>query len=145
MAVNAGFTSAGIFFATVLSASAGDVSVVVSGIVPNGTTVHVALCAGALEPGACLVGDSQPAQSQRMRFVLRDVAPARYAVAAFQDLDGDGTMGRSKLGLPLEPFAFSNDAGRVRKPTFEAAEISVGPAGREFDLHLRSIKASPAQ
>ena len=118
---------------------------VVGGIVPNGTIVHVALCAGALEPGACLIGDSQPAQSPRMKFVLHDVSPARYAVSAFQDLDGDGAMGRSKLGLPLEPFAFSNDAGRVRKPTFEAAEISVGPAGREFELYLRSIKAGHAQ
>jgi uncharacterized protein (DUF2141 family) len=80
-----------------------------------------------------------------MKFVLRDVAPSRYAVAVFQDLDGSGSMERSRLGIPLEPYAFSNDAGRVRKPTFEAAEVSVGPAGREFQLHLRSIKAGPAQ
>jgi uncharacterized protein (DUF2141 family) len=80
-----------------------------------------------------------------MRFVLRDVAPARYAIAAYQDLDGSGSMERSKLGLPLEPYAFSNDAGRVRKPTFEAAEVTVGPTGREFEMRLRGIKSAPAQ
>ena len=80
-----------------------------------------------------------------MKFVLRDVPPARYAVAVYQDMDGNGTMERSRLGIPLEPYAFSNDAGRVRKPTFEAAEVSVGPAGRDFQLHLRGIKSGATQ
>ena len=145
MPAKTGFTSVAIFLATLLPASAGDVSVVVSGIIPNGTTVHVALCSGGLDPGTCDRGESQPAQSSTMKFVLRDVTPSRYAVAAYQDLDGSGSMERSRLGIPLEPYAFSNDAGRVRKPTFEAAEVSVGPAGREFQLHLRSIRAGSAQ
>jgi uncharacterized protein (DUF2141 family) len=145
MVVNAGFTAVAFFFAGVLSASAGDVSVVVSGIVPNGSQVYVALCSGALEPEACRSGERQTAAAATMRFVLRDVAPARYAIAAYQDLDGSGSMERSKLGLPLEPYAFSNDAGRVRKPTFEAAEVTVGPTGREFEMRLRGIKSAPAQ
>jgi hypothetical protein len=139
------FASFAIFFAGVLSVSAGDVSVLVSGIVPNGTNVYVALCSGTLEPGACGKGESRPAQSSTMKFVLRDVAPARYAVAAYQDMDGNGRMERSRLGIPLEPYAFSNDAGRVRKPTFEAAEVSVGTAGRDFQLRLRRIKTAPTQ
>ncbi len=145
MAGKIGFTSVAIFCLGVSSAPAGDVSVMVSGIVPNGTNVHVALCAGALEAGSCGKGESRTAQSPTMKFVLRDVEPGRYAVAAYQDLDGSGNMERSRLGIPLEPYAFSNDAGRVRKPTFEAAALSIGPAGRDFQLHLRSIKTGSAQ
>ncbi len=80
-----------------------------------------------------------------MKIILRDVTPGRYAVAAYQDMNGNGTMERSRLGLPLEPYAFSNDAGRIRRPTFEAAEVSVGPTGRDFQLHLRSIKTGSVQ
>ncbi|WP_291863280.1 DUF2141 domain-containing protein [Bradyrhizobium sp.] len=133
------------FFAGICSASAGDVSVVVSGIMPNGTNVYVALCSGALEPSACSYGQNKPAQASTMKFVLRDVAPARYAVAAFQDMDGSGSMERSQLGIPLEPYAFSNDAGRSRKPTFEVAAIAIGPAGRDLQLRLRGIKSTHSQ
>jgi len=129
----------------VFPALAGDVSVTVGGIVPNGTSVHVALCSGTLESGSCRKGQSRAAQSSTMKFVLRDVEPARYAVAAYQDLDGSGSLERSRLGIPLEPYALSNDAGRARKPTFEAAAISVGPGGRDLELYLRSIKGSSTQ
>jgi uncharacterized protein (DUF2141 family) len=137
--------SALFFFGSLCSASATDVSVVVSGIVPDGTNVYVALCTGALEPGACGFGEKKAAQASTMKFVLRDVPPARYAVAAFQDVNGSGSMERSQLGIPLEPYAFSNDAGRSRKPTFETAAITIGPTGRDFQLRLRGIRPAASQ
>lgn len=139
------FISLLVFFGSILPVSAAEVSITVSGIVPNGTNVYVALCSGALEPIACGKSERRQAQSSTMKIILRDVTPGRYAVAAYQDMNGNGTMERSRLGLPLEPYAFSNDAGRIRRPTFEAAEVSVGPTGRDFQLHLRSIKTGSVQ
>lgn len=36
--------------------------------------------------------------------------PGDYAIKAFHDVDGNGQMATNPFGLPLEPFAFSNDA-----------------------------------
>lgn len=122
------------------AAHAGDVTVTVSGVVPNGTAVSVALCAGSLDPSACAIGARQAGAAPTLRFTFGNVPPGRYAVAAFQDLNGSGRMERSGLGLPLNPFAFSNDAGRARRPSFEAAAVSVGEGGRAFQLRLRGLK-----
>jgi uncharacterized protein (DUF2141 family) len=36
--------------------------------------------------------------------------PGRYAIKTFHDIDGDGKMGTNPYGMPIEPFAFSNNA-----------------------------------
>jgi uncharacterized protein (DUF2141 family) len=36
--------------------------------------------------------------------------PGRYAVKSFHDVDGDRKMGTNPYGMPIEPFAFSNNA-----------------------------------
>jgi len=44
------------------------------------------------------------------------LAPGRYAIKAFHDVDGDGRMGMTPFGMPTEPFAFSNNAPAVGGP-----------------------------
>jgi uncharacterized protein (DUF2141 family) len=41
---------------------------------------------------------------------FKGLAPGRYAIKAFHDVNGDGTMGTNPFGMPTEPFAFSNNA-----------------------------------
>ena len=36
--------------------------------------------------------------------------PGRYAIKSFHDIDSDGKMGTNPYGMPIEPFAFSNNA-----------------------------------
>ena len=42
--------------------------------------------------------------------MLEGLAPGTYAIKAFHDIDGDHKMGTNPYGMPIEPFAFSNDA-----------------------------------
>lgn len=68
---------------------------------------------------------------------LLSLPPGRYAVAVFQDLDGDGRMKRGVLGVPAEPVAFSNRArARMGPPRFADAVVLVeaGHARIEIDL-----------
>ena len=123
-----------------LPALAGTVTVNVSDAIPNGSRVYVALCVDGLDFASCVRSDEKAARATTLQFAFADVSPGRYAVAAFQDLDGNGTLARTQLGLPLEPYAFSNDAGRTRRPTFAAAAVDVGEAGRLFNLRLRSLR-----
>lgn len=44
------------------------------------------------------------------------LAPGRYAVKSFHDVDGDGRMGTNPFGMPTEPFAFSNNARGAMGP-----------------------------
>jgi len=134
-----GFIAAAFFGGLTTGAFAGDVSVVVTGVIPNGTRVYVALCANNLETSSCTTGDRKVAQASTVRFLFSNVTPSRYAILAFQDLNGSGQLERSKLGIPLEPFALSNEAGRTGKPSFEAAAVPIGVGGGEFQLALRSI------
>lgn len=120
-------------------ASAATAYVIVSGVIPGAADVYVSLCAGTLDPRTCGFSDRQPASGGTMRFTFTDVPPGRYAVLAFEDLNGNGTLDRTKLGLPLEPFALSRDAGRRHTPTFEQAAIAVLEPAIEVRLALRRI------
>ncbi len=47
-----------------------------------------------------------------------------FAVAVYQDINDDGELSRSRLGVPVEPFAFSNNAmGQRGPPTFQQATV----------------------
>lgn len=41
---------------------------------------------------------------------IEGLAPGTYAIKLFHDVDGDGKMGTNPYGMPIEPFAFSNNA-----------------------------------
>ncbi|MFY8141718.1 MAG: DUF2141 domain-containing protein [Caulobacter sp.] len=54
------------------------------------------------------------------------LAPGRYAIRAFHDVDGDGQMGANPFGIPTEPFAFSNNArGAFGPATWSDAAFEV--------------------
>jgi uncharacterized protein (DUF2141 family) len=50
------------------------------------------------------------------------------AVAVFQDLDGNGELTRNRMGIPIEPCGFSNNAVIQRGPP-KFADAAVNPAG----------------
>lgn len=118
-------------------ASAATVEVDVGNVTPGAGEVKVALCASELEPERCQRSLTAPASSASVRVAFSDVPPGRYAVAVYQDTDGTGALRRGKLGIPLEPFGFSNGAGLSRRPNFDAAAFSVGDGVRRVSVGLR--------
>ncbi|MCR6629512.1 MAG: DUF2141 domain-containing protein [Magnetospirillum sp.] len=55
--------------------------------------------------------------------VLAGLPPGRYAVAAFQDVNGNGRLDTNLFGQPVEPHGFSRKAG---SGDFAAAAIEIG-------------------
>jgi uncharacterized protein (DUF2141 family) len=49
------------------------------------------------------------AQAGTTRVCVTLPGPGQYAAAVYHDLDGDGKIDRSIIGLPSEPFALSNN------------------------------------
>ncbi len=119
-------------------AGAATLIVDVDGAAPGGS-VLVALCRGGLDEAFCGEGRDAPAAGGVLRFTFDEVAPGRVAVAAFQDLNGNRRLDRTPLGLPLEPFGFSNGAGRDGRPSFAAASIDVAEPGGVVRVRLKRI------
>jgi uncharacterized protein (DUF2141 family) len=65
------------------------------------------------------------------------LAPGRYVIKAFHDVDGDGKMATNPFGVPTEPFAFSNNAVvAMGPPKWEAAafEVKAGANVQSIDI-----------
>jgi uncharacterized protein (DUF2141 family) len=127
--------------ALALPASAATVQVEVDGIVPGGGRVRVALCQGGLSEASCTRGDDAPASGSRALVTFQDVAPGTYAVAAYQDANGNGRLDRTGLGLPLEPYGFSGTAGRRSRPDFAEAAFPLREPG--LAVRVRLARALP--
>jgi uncharacterized protein (DUF2141 family) len=65
--------------------------------------------------------------SGRVRLVVTGLVPGQYALSAFHDLDGNGKLNANMMGLPTEPYGFSNAArGTFGPPSFKDAAVSLG-------------------
>lgn len=70
--------------------------------------------------------------------VRLDAPPGRYAVMAYHDLDGDGRLDTLPVGLPTEPYGFSNNArGTFGPPRWSAAAFTLTAAGAAQPITLR--------
>lgn len=133
------FSSVVFLFASSISAAGATLFVDASGIQSGFGNVFAGLCVGGLEEESCRFGQTSPAHSDTMRFTFADVPAGTYAVAVFQDLNGNGRLDRTPLGLPLEPYGFSRDAGRLRRPSFSSASIEIRDQNLRIGVRLTSI------
>jgi uncharacterized protein (DUF2141 family) len=54
------------------------------------------------------------------------LAPGRYAIKSFHDIDGDNRMSTNPMGMPIEPFAFSNNArGNMGPPNWADSAFDI--------------------
>ena len=108
------------------------VTVTVTGLEGRGE-VFVALQdeQGFAQDGGAYTQTAQP-EGGEAEVVFEGVMPGRYAVAAFQDTDGDGEVTIGEAG-PTEPWGFSGEGSGA--PSFEAAALDVeGDAEAEVAL-----------
>lgn len=72
------------------------------------------------------------------RTTFKDLAPGRYAVMAYHDRNGDGRLNTLPVGLPTEPYGFSNGArGRFGPPSWSAAAFNLPASGASQELRLK--------
>jgi uncharacterized protein (DUF2141 family) len=70
--------------------------------------------------------------------VFSNLQPGRYAVIAFHDENSNGKLDKNALGVPTEPYAFSNNVqGFLGPPTFDKAAIAIN--NRDMEVHLTLI------
>ena len=64
------------------------------------------------------------AQTGEMNISIRDIPQGNYAISLFQDKNKNGAIDTNFVGIPKEPFGFSNNPKiRFGPPTFEEAQF----------------------
>ncbi len=60
-----------------------------------------------------------------LEVIIPGVPDGAYAISCFHDVNGNGTLDKNWLGVPTEPYCFSNNARpRFRAPRWEEAKFS---------------------
>jgi uncharacterized protein (DUF2141 family) len=76
-----------------------------------------------------LAKDSKPFRStvaaveteDSQQVIICDVEAGEYAVSIFQDENSNGELDSNFIGIPKEPYGFSNNLKKMRPPSFEEA------------------------
>ncbi|MFN7707663.1 MAG: DUF2141 domain-containing protein [Sphingobacteriia bacterium] len=67
-----------------------------------------------------------PCGGQQTLHHFANLPAGSYALAAFQDLNGNGELDTNLFGVPTEPYGFSNNArGTLSAPNFGECEIKL--------------------
>ena len=101
-----------------------DLTVIVSGCKSQNGLLYIALYDDKdVFPafGEQLIGETVPLyKKSQHEFTFKKLAHRTYAIAVFHDLNSNGKLDKNALGLPLEPYGFSNNA----RNTFSAPSFS---------------------
>ena len=66
-----------------------------------------------------------------------DLPPGEWAVAITQDVNNNDKLDKNLMGIPTEPFAFSNNVRpRFSPPAFDDCKFLVSGPGKVVNIHL---------
>jgi len=67
-----------------------------------------------------------------------ELPPGEYGVMAFHDRNANGRLDTLPIGLPTEPYGFSNDSrGTFGPPSWARARLRLTPTGAAQAIRLR--------
>lgn len=79
-----------------------------------------------------------PATAGSTTVVFKDLPAGDYGIALYHDANGNGKMDRNAMGLPVEDYAFSNNAiGHMGPPSFDQAKFALPQGGTTVTVSLR--------
>lgn len=119
-------------------AYAGDVKVHVTGVDNRGGDMRVMVCTRETFLKECPYRAKAPATKGVTDVVVHDVPPGDYSVVVHHDINRDGKVNRTLLGVPEEGVGFSRNPMLIlRAPTFNETSVTVGDTLVEVDVALK--------
>ena len=120
------------------SATAVDLTITAKGVASDKGKILVAVYSKA---GDWLKTPAHVAEAAAVRpstsLTVKGLVPGNYAVLVFQDENGNEDLDTNVLGIPTEPYGFSNDAmGAFGPPSFEKATVKVGSENLSINIQL---------
>lgn len=88
--------------------------------------------------GRASMGTAAPARNGAVTVTFKDLEEGEYAISLFVDENGNGRMDTNPIGIPIEPYAFSNDAtGNFGPPSFEKAKFNVAKENKSIVINVK--------
>ena len=89
-----------------------------------------------------IAGKIIPAQKgENLYLHFKDLAYGTYAIAAYHDLNDNGKLDKNVLGIPTEPYGFSNNPiVKWESPTYDDASFGLQQKSKSLQITLRYWK-----
>lgn len=76
-------------------------------------------------------------QTGTLTISLGELPPGKYALSCFHDLNGNGQLDTNWMGIPTEPYGFSNNARpKFRAPNWAEAAFDWSGKGASIGIRL---------
>ncbi len=73
-----------------------------------------------------------------LRISISDLPFGKYAIAIYHDVNNNGQLDKNYLGIPIEPYAFSNNPKvKWRSPTFTETQVELDEAQKDLSVELK--------
>lgn len=70
-------------------------------------------------------GQKLPVTEKTVNVVFKDLPAGEYAVTLYQDENDNGSIDKDAIGIPTEPYGFSNNGANFGPPSFKDSLVSV--------------------
>jgi uncharacterized protein (DUF2141 family) len=81
---------------------------------------------------------SETAQAPVTRVTIPDLKPGTYAIKCYLDDNANEKLDTGWMGIPSEPYGFSNNASRLAgPPTFEMAKFTISEGTNIHRIRLK--------
>lgn len=131
-------TLAAALMSALTNVQAADLNVEISGLTEAKGEVLVSLfnqSEGWLRKG--LAVSKVTAEVGSVKVTFTGLPEGDYALSVFQDLNSNKKLDANAVGMPIEPYGFSNDApGNFGPPSFEQAKVKLGTENKSISVKL---------
>ena len=117
-----------------------DMTVTVTNINTMSGNIHVGLFNTPkyfLKEGKEYQTSSKKVENDSVIIVFNDIPRGDYAISLYHDINSDKECNLNFFGIPLEPYAFSNNYRPIlSKPSFDDCKIN---ANRDVEVRIRLL------
>jgi uncharacterized protein (DUF2141 family) len=71
-----------------------------------------------------------------VKVIFKDLPAGDYGVTLYQDENDNGYIDKNAIGIPTEPYGFSNNGGNFGPPGFNESKVTVNE-NKEITIYLQ--------
>jgi uncharacterized protein (DUF2141 family) len=122
------------------SSAVAHLDIEVSGLAPASGNLMVAVFAGEAQwdGGDAYRATRVAVDADTLTIALDGLQPGEYGLKMYHDVDADGELDTNMMGIPSEPFAFSNNArGSFGPASWSSASFTIAEGGNVHSINFR--------